>query len=290
MPRSAPRPQDTALAFTPDPALFRDLPNRPGVYRFHGAADEVLYVGKSVRIRERVNSHWAARYRDRREYRLCWLTRRISYTETAGELGALLRENAEIKTTLPIFNRKQRRTRHLYTWLLRTGSEGCLHPVLGGPLGARPTWSETGFGLYASPGRARKHLEQLASEHRLCRKVLGLEQGRGPCFARQLRRCRGACCGDERLGEHNQRLEAVLETERIRAWPHEGAMVIADPDEDTPGCEYHVVDQWRYLGTAATKAQGEALRAQPPQASFDLDAYRILLPRILAHLTDGPST
>lgn len=290
MPRSAPRPQETVIAFTPDPDLFRHLPNRPGVYRFHGEADEVLYVGKSVRIRERVKSHCAARYRDRREYRLCWLTRRISFTETAGELGALLRENAEIKATLPIFNRKQRRARHLYTWFLRATSRGCLQPVLSRPLGAQPEWSEAGFGLFSSPGRASKHLEHLASEHRLCRKVLGLERGSGPCFARQLHRCKGACSGEESLVEHNQRLEEVLQAERIRAWPLAAPLVIADPDENTPGCEYHLVDQWRYLGTAATKSEVETLLANLPQAPFDLDAYRILLPRILGQLdADTPT-
>jgi DNA polymerase-3 subunit epsilon len=284
MPRSAPRPPDTLVPFEPDPALFRNLPDRPGVYRFHGEADELLYVGKSVRIRERVQSHWAARYRDHREYRLCWLTRRITFTETAGELGALLRENAEIKSGLPVFNRKQRRPRHLYTWFLHARSDGVLHPVLSHPLGTQPNWLQTGFGLYSSPARARKHLEHLASEHALCRKVLGLERGPGPCFARQLRRCQGACCGQESLAEHNHRLEEVLYSERIRAWPLDGPMVIADPDEQTPGCDYHLVDQWRYLGTAATENEARALITDPPDTPFDLDAYRILLPRVMAEL------
>ncbi len=38
----------------------RELPDSPGVYLFHGADGETLYVGKARSIRKRVNSHFSA--------------------------------------------------------------------------------------------------------------------------------------------------------------------------------------------------------------------------------------
>jgi DNA polymerase-3 subunit epsilon len=290
MPRAAPRPEDELAEFTPDPGLFRDLPDGPGIYRFLGDNDELLYVGKSVHLRERVKSHFAARYRDRREHRLAWLTRRISWTETAGELGALLRENHEIKTRLPVFNRKQRHARVLHTWHLRLDDDGLLRPELSRPLSAQPDWRETGYGLFRSPGQARKQLERISTEHGLCRKLLGLERGRGACFAVQLGRCRGACRGDESPHAHNQRLKQALTATRIAAWPREGPLLLPEPAPRDGREEVHVIDQWRYLGSRPTADEARTLLSTPPTVPFDLDSYRILLPHVLPKTHPGRGT
>ena len=51
-----------------DPGLFADLPTLPGIYRFFGEQDELLYVGKSINLRQRVKSHFSARHRDKKEH------------------------------------------------------------------------------------------------------------------------------------------------------------------------------------------------------------------------------
>ncbi len=266
----------TLPAFTPDASLLRELPCSPGIYRFHGDNDALLYIGKSINILERVKSHFSARHRDRREHRMAWLTRRISFTETAGEIGALLLENHEIKTRLPLFNRRQRRARQLYTWRLQQDGE-LLRPSLSQPLADKSPWQESGFGVFRSPHHARQMLEALAKQHQLCRKALLLESGAGPCFARQLRRCAGVCCAAESAGEHNQRLLSAMSVQRIEAWPHQSAVIFTEQCADTARCDYHVVDQWRWLGSTATRADAERLANSASSGQFDLDSYRILL-------------
>ena len=269
--------QPTTLDFHPDPALFRDLPDSPGVYRFHGANDEILYIGKSTRIRQRVKSHFSARHRDYRENRMAWLTRRISFTGTAAELGALLLENHEIKQELPIFNRRQRRARDLFSWHLQQNEAGFLLPVPGSVKGGRHNWRQDSFGVFRSQVQARQTLEKLTRENTLCPKVLGLETGDGACFAFQLKRCHGACTGMEPAEKHNQRLRQALQQLHIAAWPWAGAIIIRDRATAGEEYDFHVIREWRYLGSASSKEQARALIKKPLQQQFDLDTYRILM-------------
>ena len=43
---------------SPRPAVVAHLPELPGVYRFRDAHDEVLYLGRAVKLRRRVGSYW----------------------------------------------------------------------------------------------------------------------------------------------------------------------------------------------------------------------------------------
>ena len=91
-------------------AAIEDAPTGAGVYVFHGETGDLpLYIGKSVNIRARLLSH----LRNADEARLLRQTQRISYTRTAGEIGALLLEAQMIKQQHPLFNQKLRRNRQL---------------------------------------------------------------------------------------------------------------------------------------------------------------------------------
>src|SRR4029079_14409621 len=79
-------------ALSPD--LADDLPEDPGDYRFFGTGDDgresLLYVGQANNLRERVLDHFRAGADDVKSMRLASQVRRVEWTETAGELGALL--------------------------------------------------------------------------------------------------------------------------------------------------------------------------------------------------------
>jgi len=255
------------------PHWVNDLPPQPGVYRFHGAEGELLYIGKSINIRQRVKSHFQSCQRSSRARRMCQLTDHIDYTLTAGELGALLLENREIKQRQPIFNRRQRRYKQLHTWILNASDTAFLAPVLHSP--ARESlWNQDSYGLYRSPRQARLALEHWIKQYRLCPKVCGLESGSGPCFSFQLGRCQGACCGKESPDSHNRRLKQALHEHQIQAWPYKGTLVIREcgATED----DYHLVHQWCHLATL-NHAPGEEDLHPRHDVCFDLDSYRMLL-------------
>jgi DNA polymerase-3 subunit epsilon len=122
---------------------------------------------------------------------------------------------------------------------------------------------------------------RLAAEKALCLKTMGIE-GRGahgassPCFNYQLHRCRGACVGQESREAHALRLREALEPWRMPAWPYEGALALIEDPGIGQACDWHVVDRWRWLGTARDRSQACALARTAPLPAFDADQYRIV--------------
>ncbi|MGG1946596.1 exonuclease domain-containing protein [Trinickia sp. NRRL B-1857] len=79
-----------------------------GVYAFFDASDAPLYVGRSVRVRQRVRAHLTGERRSARELRIAEQVRRVQWRDTGGEVGALLTEAKWIGTLRPVHNRQPR--------------------------------------------------------------------------------------------------------------------------------------------------------------------------------------
>jgi DNA polymerase III subunit epsilon len=65
--------------------VLHDLPRAPGVYRFYGENDVLLYVGKSTNIAQRVASHFSGDHNTSKGVRMSESLRRVDWTETGGE-------------------------------------------------------------------------------------------------------------------------------------------------------------------------------------------------------------
>lgn len=258
------------------------VPSRPGVYFFYGDNQTLLYIGKSRNLRQRVQSHFQNDHRNRRSLQVAQQIRDIRVQPTAGELGALLLEAAEVKRLLPLYNRQLRRQRELLTWVLKASEDG-VKPELQ-PVDERAPIGNS-VGLFRSRRQALDWLRGEARKRRLCLRLLGLEGGLGACFARQLAVCNGACCGLEPREQHDARLLAGCEQLRVAAWPWPGPVALVERDPEHDFAQWHVLDQWRYLATVDDPGQIDAARQQPLQA-FSLDAYHI----VLSHLRRFPHT
>ncbi|WP_305046218.1 3'-5' exonuclease family protein [Geoalkalibacter sp.] len=257
------------------PEQIEALPNAPGVYLFHGENDSVLYVGKSIDLRARVLSHFSGDHRRHKDMRLSQQIHRLEFFETAGELGALLLEARLVKELSPVHNRRLRRTRELHTLRLASDpSQGAVEIL--SLTHVAPKDLAHIHGLFRSPREAQKALREIASEHNLCLKVMGLEKGRGACFAYQLKKCRGACLGQEPPAPHRVRLQMALSALKLRAWPFAGT--VGFREKSPTGCSaVHVFDQWCHLGTAQDEtALADILERHNESLGFDLDGYKIL--------------
>jgi DNA polymerase-3 subunit epsilon len=253
------------------------VPECPGVYRFFGVNDLPLYIGKSVNLRDRVRSHFTSDYRNANDHRLSAEIRRLDWIETAGELGALLLESRLVKEVAPLHNALLRR-RKTYGVLrlpsLREAPEFVKVDAI--DWDARGPGAEPLYGPFSSPRAARELLEAIAAEEGLCWRLLGWEKRGGPCFARQVRKCRGACVGEETPEAHNVRLATALEAKRIPDWPFAGPVAIVERDAARVVEEAHVVHQWRHLGTARDEGELLALAEARRLPEFDPDILKVL--------------
>lgn len=84
--------------------------NRPGVYRWLGPGDELLYVGKSVRIRSRLLSYFRAEGGEK-PARVIREATRVDWEYVPNEFGALLREMRLIQRRRPKYNVRHKRRR-----------------------------------------------------------------------------------------------------------------------------------------------------------------------------------
>ncbi|SHF73218.1 DNA polymerase-3 subunit epsilon [Modicisalibacter ilicicola DSM 19980] len=255
-----------------DPARLQALPERPGVYLFHGEKGAVLYVGKSVNLRARVLSHFNNDHRNDREMRLTQQIHDLEWQETAGDLGAQLLEAQLIKELMPVHNRLLRRNSRLVSWCW---PEGEAAPHLTDGESIDPSNDLALFGLFRARRDAHKALDRIAEDYRLCPQVLGLTNEGGRCFARQLRRCAGACCGEETLEAHTHRAREALERLKVHHWPWPGRVAFGETAEDGTRA-WHVVDHWCYLGTLPDLDERSLASLATGKPRFDVDTYKIL--------------
>ncbi len=254
------------------------IPDTPGVYLFFGENDMPLYVGKSVRLRQRVLSHFNSDHKLYKDMRLSQQLYRIEVRETAGEIGALLLEAQLVKDLQPVHNRLLRRQGDLCAWRLKDDARGHTLPVLAHASEDDFGRAERLYGLFSTKRKAETALRELAESHQLCLVQLGLEGRVGsnkPCFNWQLKRCKGVCIGKEDESFHRARLEAALANLHVKVWPWPGAVGLVEGEGDRT--DIHVVNNWCYLGTARSEdALWSLLEQSPSRPAFDLDTYKIL--------------
>jgi len=242
------------------------LPRHPGVYIFHGESDTMpLYIGKSVNIRSRVLSH----LRTADEATMLRQSRRITFTCTAGEVGALLLEAQMIKEQQPLFNKRLRRNRQLCSLLLANGKPQVVYAK------EVDFAAQSGlYGLFANRRAALETLKTIADDWQLCYGLVGLEslpRGRA-CFRSALKRCAGACCGRESEAEHFTRLLDALEQMRVVCWPWNGPVGLKESFGEMT--QYHIIHNWFWLGSV--ERLEDAAQFKQPQRGFDNDGYKIL--------------
>lgn len=258
--------------------LADELPEGPGVYRFRGADESVLFVGKGACLRAAVLAHFGREGSRRRGRGFEDEVRGIEWVETAGELGAMLRELDDIERFDPPHNRRSALRSGSST--LRISESTGVAEILA-IADTDPEELEGCFGAFHSAKDARKALIDIAGAKQLCLKVLGVEASEGSCVAHQLGRCKGACIGKEPLALHAVRARMALSALKLKSWPFAGRVALIERGA-MGSVESHVLEHWAYLGTARCEDELDSLarRAAP---AFDGRIYRILVRYLSSH-------
>ena len=274
--------QRPALPSGLDPSIIDELPESYGVYVFYGDEGQALYIGKSSNIRKKVLSHFESELRHSKKGGFSQQIKRIEWIEKVSELGALLTESQMIKELQPTHNRRQRQSNELCTWQLIEESGGVLKPHLRYAKEYDFGSMENIYGLFQAKKSAVNTLHKLAEAYRLCCSTLGIEvvlSGKY-CAAYQLKKCLGACNGDEPVVSHNLRLLDALSRSRVQPWPYNGMVGIKETASFGNRTEIHLVENWGFVGTANSEDAFLKMAGEGVKPAFDLDIYKILSKRI----------
>ena len=80
--------------------IASNLPGLPGIYKYYGASNHLLYVGKAKNIRKRVGSYFNKTLSSYKTYELVKRIQKIEFTIVNSEQDAFLLENSLININL----------------------------------------------------------------------------------------------------------------------------------------------------------------------------------------------
>ena len=185
--------------------------NCPGIYRMYGPAGEVLYVGKSVRVRTRLLSYFRAD-RGEKAAEIVGHAHRIDWEHLPSEFAALLREMELIKHWRPPFN-VQHKADAAYCFIKLTREAAPRLLVVEQASADRARY----YGPFTGRARLRDALRQLGDllQLRDCGAALPMRFGdqgelfgvdRAPlCYRGELKTCLAPCSGLCTQGEYAER-------------------------------------------------------------------------------------
>jgi DNA polymerase-3 subunit epsilon len=186
---------------------LHSLPEACGVYYFHDDKGEVIYVGKSLNIKKRIAEHFSGK--TEKSGKLQLHADDITYEVTGSELAALLLESHEIKRLRPGINRAQKIRQFPFVLHAFYNQEGYLCFDVAKPT-AKTRSKLRVVAEYPKLAHAKAWLRGAQKKFQLCLRHCHLEEKNGACFDYHLKRCLGACIGQEPADPYNQRAEEAL--------------------------------------------------------------------------------
>lgn len=202
-------------------ALMRSLvresaADRPGVYRMLSSTGEVVYVGKSKRVRTRLLSYFRCSYPEEKGARILREAESIDWEYTPSEFAALLKELRLIKTFRPRLNVAMKRDGLHYAFIKVTRGAAPKLAVVRGPSADD---ASIYYGPFVGAQRMEEALRELSDALMLrdCRSDMKMhfsDQGelfqltpRTPgCIRHEIGRCLGPCVGGCSVSEYQERV------------------------------------------------------------------------------------
>lgn len=185
-------------------AIIHSLPSTIGVYYIHNTTGEIIYIGKSKNIKQRINQHFIGETPKSKKIQL--EVEAVTYDETGSELLALLKESAEIKFHKPKFNRALRRTIFTHGLFSHLDSNGYLNLRIEKIKGER-----TPITTFANIQSGKSFMTMVVENHQLCQKLCGLYKTKTSCFNYTIKECAGACISEESTESYNAKVQKIID-------------------------------------------------------------------------------
>ncbi len=189
---------------------LKKLPAKPGVYLMHNQKDEIIYVGKAIKLCNRVRQY----FQDSRNLsvKIQHMVKNIAYFEyiiTDTELEALILENNLIKEHRPKYNTMLKDDKG-YPYIKVTVNEEFPRTHLARKM------KQDGckyFGPYTSAGAVNDTIELLRKifKIRTCSRRLPKDIGKDrPCLYYQIKQCDAPCQGYISGEEYRKKIDETV--------------------------------------------------------------------------------
>ena len=190
--------------------------DRPGIYRMLSSTGEVVYVGKSKRVRSRLLSYFRCSYPEEKGARILREAETIDWEYTPSEFAALLKELRLIKTYRPRLNVAMKRDALHYSFIKLTRGAA---PKLTVVRAASAEDASVYYGPFVGAQRVEEALRELSDVIMLrdCRGDMKMHFSdqqelfqiapRTPgCIRFEIGRCLGPCVGGCSVAEYDARV------------------------------------------------------------------------------------
>jgi len=190
--------------------------DRPGIYRMLSSTGEVVYVGKSKRLRSRLLSYFRCAYPEDKGARILREAETIDWEYTPSEFAALLRELRLIKTLRPRLNVQMKRDATHYSFIKLTKGAA---PKLTVVRGASADDASVYYGPFVGAHRIADALRELSDALMLrdCSsdtkmhfsdqvELFQLMPRTPGCIRHEIGKCLGPCVGGCSVSEYEERV------------------------------------------------------------------------------------
>lgn len=197
--------------------IIQSLPSVTGVYYIHNDDGDIIYIGKSKNIKNRINQHFAGQAPKSKKIQLEVAS--VTYEPTGSELLALLKESAEIKHHKPKYNRALRRTIFTHGLFSFSDENGYLNLKVEKIKGkAKPITT------FSNIQSGKSFMNKVVEKYHLCQKLCGLYKTKSGCFSYTIKECDGACVGEELVESYNSKVQKLIEKHSFKT----KSMIIVD--------------------------------------------------------------
>ena len=184
---------------------IKELPQKPGVYIYKDETGTVIYVGKAVKLKNRVSSYFkkGAGKDSVRIQTMISKIRDFDYVVTSNELESLVLENNFIKEHRPRYNVRMRDDKNYLFIKLCMGDE---IPTISYERKITDSKAKY-FGPYTDSRSARETIRTIRRIFPFCANT---KVGTKPCFYYHIQQCPGVCFGKISTDEYRQTIAKVI--------------------------------------------------------------------------------
>ncbi|MBX4187967.1 MAG: excinuclease ABC subunit UvrC, partial [Candidatus Doudnabacteria bacterium] len=184
---------------------LEELPQKPGVYLFKDSAGILLYVGKAIKLKNRVSSYFRkdAGQNSTRIQSMITKIRDFDYVVTDNEVESLVLENNFIKQFQPKYNVRMRDDKNYLFIKINVQDE---IPTITYERKITDRKSKY-FGPYTNALSARGTLRMLRNIFPYCANT---RVGDKPCFYYHIQKCPGVCFGKVSTQEYRETINKII--------------------------------------------------------------------------------